>query len=211
SYFYGRDDLPLIDQVSIELVDTLGSVNVNTRLCYPRMQVVGLDMAGAIGDVGIWAEGALFFPEKVEMMTIIPTQSGMISQKSTALEDQGYFKYVVGGDYTFKNGLYVNGQFLHGFYHERGKDNLEDYFMLGFEKKFLNDELKITLAGGTEIKKFDDLKDNYATIIFPEISYYPLDNTEILLGVYLIDGKETTNFGRVKENDEAYLKVKYSF
>lgn len=211
SYFYGRDDLPLIDQVSIEPVDTLGSVNVHTKLCYPRMQVVGLDMAGAIGDVGIWAEGALFIPEKVEMTTIIPTQSGMVSQKSTALKDQGYFKYVVGGDYTFKNGLYVNGQFLHGFYHEREKDNLEDYLMLGFEKKFLNDELKITLAGGAEIKEFDDLKDNYATIIFPEISYYPLDNTEILLGVYLIDGKETTNFGRVKENDEGYIKAKYSF
>jgi len=37
---------------------------------------------------------------------------------------------------------------LHGFIHERGKDNLEDYFMCGMEWKSNDDKLKITPVGG---------------------------------------------------------------
>ncbi len=209
SYFYGRDDLPLVNQVGITPAG-LTSVNVNAEMIYPRLQVIGLDLAGAIGKVGIWAEGAAFLPEEIKMLTDL-SALGMGVQPSIALDAEPYFKYVVGGDYTFKNGLYINAQYLHGFIHERGKDNLGDYLMAGIEKKFYNDELKVMLGLGGEIKDFSAWEDNYAIMIFPEVSYYPVDNTEIILGAYLIDGKDTTNFGKVKNNDELYLKLKYSF
>ncbi len=209
SYFYGRDDLPLVNQVGITPAG-LTSVNVNAEMIYPRMQVIGLDLAGAIGKIGIWAEGAAFLPEEIEMLTDL-SALGMGVQPSIALEAESYFKYVVGGDYTFKNGLYINAQYLHGFIHERDKDDLGDYLMAGIEKKFFNDELKVMLGLGGEIKDFNAWEDNYAIMIFPELSYYPVDNTEIILGAYLIDGKDTTNFGKVKKNDEVYLKFKYSF
>ena len=207
SYFYGRDDLPLINKVEITPVG-LTTVDAKAEMIYPKMQVIGADLAGAIGKVGVWAEGACFIPEKVEMETITV---GIGTQYSIALDNEPYIKYVFGGDYTFRNGFYINGQYLRGFIHERGKDNLEDYFMAGIEKKFFNDELKVKLGFGAEIKNFNKVEDNLATMIFPEVNYYPVDNTEITLGAYLIDGKDTTNFGKVKKNDELYLKFKYSF
>ena len=211
SYLYGRDDLPLATNVRITPVDTLGTVDISTKLIYPKMQVVGCDMAGAIGEVGIWAEGAVFFPEKVEM-AIDLTALGMGIQTKTALDDKPYIRYVIGADYTFKNGVYINAQYLHGFIHERGTDNLEDYVVFGVEKKILDDKLKITpISGGVEIKDFGDIENNYAVLFGPETTYYPMDNVEILLGAHIIEGKNTTAFGRVKDNDEAYLKVKCSF
>ncbi len=209
SYFYGRDDLPLVNQAEITPAG-LTSVNVNAEMIYPRMQVIGLDLAGAIGKIGIWAEGAAFLPEEIEMLTDL-SALGMGVQSSIAVDNEPYFKYVVGGDYTFKNGIYINAQYLHGFIHERGEDNLEDYLMAGIEKKFFNDELKVMLGLGGEIRDFNAWEDNYAIMIFPELSYYPVDNTEIILGAYLIDGKDTTNFGKANKNDELYLKFKYSF
>ena len=207
SYFYGRDDLPLINKVEITPVGPI-TIDAKAEMIYPKMQVFGADLAGAVGNIGIWAEGACFIPEKVTMETFTV---GVGTQTSIALNDEPYFKYVFGWDYTFSNGLYINGQYLHGFIHERGKNNLEDYFMAGIEKKFFNDELKVKVGFGAEVKDFDEVKDNLATMIFPEVNYYPVDNTEITIGAYLIDGKDTTNFGKVKNNDEVYLKFKYSF
>lgn len=89
---------------------------------------------------------------------------------------------------------------------------MRDYFVFGVEKKLLNDKLKIIpLGGGGEIADFSDIKNNYAIMFMPEITYYPLDNAEIKFGVSILEGKETTTFGAVKNNDEAYLRVKYSF
>ena len=61
------------------------------------------------------------------------------------------------------------------------------------------------------VKDFKDFKNNYALILMPEIAYYPVDNAEVTLGLRWIEGKDTTTFGRVKDNDELYIRVKYSF
>jgi len=211
SYVYGRDDLPLARKVTISPTGILGEVDIASELIYPRMHIAGIDMAGAIANVGIWAEAAVFFPEKVKMITDL-SALGMGIQESIALDNKPYVKYVVGADYTFKNGIYINGQYLHGFIHERGNDNLEDYFMFGLEWKLLDEKLKIIpIGGGIEIKDFKDIENNYAIILAPEIAYYPVANAEITLGARLLDGKNTTNFGRVKNNDEVYIKLKYDF
>jgi len=211
SYLYGWDDLPIVTNVGLTPVNLTGAVDIATTLAYKRMQVFGLDMAGSLGKIGVWAEGAIFFPEKTEMTTDL-SAFGYGIQTSLALDDEPYMKYVIGMDYSFKNGIYLNCQYLHGFIHERGRENLEDYFMFGAEKKLLNDKLKITsIAGGLEIKDFSEIKDNYAILYGPEITYYPVDNAEIIIGGHIIEGKSTTVFGRVKKNDEVYVKVRYSF
>ena len=210
SYVYGRDDLPLAEKTILTPTGIPGEVDIASELVYPKRHIVGADMAGTIFDVGIWAEAAVFFPEKI-MMTTDLSALGMGIHESTALDDEPYVKYVIGADYTFRNGIYINGQYLHGFIHERGKDNLEDYFMFGIEKKLFDDKLKPTISGGVEVKDFKDFKNNYALILSPEIAYYPVDNAEVILGVRWIEGKVTTAFGRVKDNDELYIRVKYSF
>ncbi|MBW2332180.1 MAG: hypothetical protein JRF08_01610 [Deltaproteobacteria bacterium] len=211
SYVYGRDDLPLTRKVTFTPTDKSGEIDIASELIYPRMHIAGIDMAGAIANIGVWAEVAVFFPEEVKMTTDL-SALGMGIQEAIALDDKPYVKYILGADYTFKNGIYINGQYLHGFIHEKGNDNLEDYFMFGLEKKFFNDKLKIIpIGGGIEIKDFKDIENNYALILSPEIAYFPVDDAELTLGIRLIDGKGTTAFGRVKDKDELYFKVKYSF
>ena len=213
SYFYGRDDLPLADNVTMTPVDEQGTVDLETGLIYPEMQVVGVDFAGAISSVGIWGEGALFLPDKVEMTTFLNTPDGLQPQgNSVVLDDEPYFKYVVGMDYTFENGWYVNAQFLHGFFHERGKDGLNDYIACRLEKKLLNDELKIVPFGvAIAITDWDDIGNNYAFVGNPEVTYYPTDNVELILGAFIIEGKGENMFSQIKNNDELYVKAKVSF
>ena len=84
--------------------------------------------------------------------------------------------------------------------------------MFGLEWKLLDEKLKIIpVGGGIEIKDFKDVENNYALILSPEITYHPVDNAEITLGARFIDGKNTTTFGKLKNSDELYFKIKYNF
>jgi hypothetical protein len=210
SYIYGRDDLPILKKVTITPNGTV--MDISSELVYPRMHIAGADMAGSFFDIGTWVEGAIFFPEKVITVTDLSGLGMPNPEPVVALDDKPYVKYVVGGDYNFKNGIYINFQYLHGFIHERGEDNLEDYFMAGMEYKCFDNKLKlIPIMGGVEVKRYHEFKENYAIIYSPGIVYYPVDNVQIDFGVRIIYGKETTAFGRMKDYDEIYLKVKGSF
>jgi len=100
-----------------------------------------------------------------------------------------YFKFVLGADYTFKNGMYFNIQYVRGFLHERG-DSLKDYFIARVEKKFFNDELKIVPVGiAATISDWDNVR----------------------LGAHILDGKGRNVFSNMKERDEVFLRVKLSF
>jgi len=208
SYVYGRDEWALPTKAEMIVVDTLDVADVHLTLEYPRLQIIGADMAGTIGDVGIWAEGAVFLPEKKIYTSITSPDE---TQEQLALDDKPYLKYVVGGDYTFKNGIYVNGQYLHGFYTDRGVDNMEDYFLIAFEKKFFHEDLKTRIVMAAEVADFDDIENRSAYFGGPELTYYPKDNVELAAGSFLLAGDSSTQFGQFKENDEIYFKVKYSF
>ena len=218
SYFKGRDDLPILSKATITLApaEPVGTVYIATKLIYPELQVIGADFAGSIGSVGVWGEGAVFIPEEVKMTTIAPSFiNGTYSMETTqtvALDDEPYCKFVLGGDYTFKNGLYFNGQYLHGFLHERGKDELNDYFTFRLEKNFLNDKFKIVPIGGAiAINDWDDVKNNYGLVYAPELSYFPSDNVELNIGSFIIDGKGDNMFGMIKGLDEIMFRLKVSF
>ncbi len=210
SYVYGRDGIPILQNTIIVPVNMLGDVDIYNELVFPKMQILGADLAGAIGDIGIWAEGALFLPESINYVIDL-SQLGMGVMDSLILDNTPYAKFVVGTDYTFKNGIYVNFQYVHGFFQERS-DEIEDYLLMGLEWKLLEERLKIMpLSGGLEIKDFSDFKNNYAFVYAPEVSYKPVENCELSISLRLIEGKEMTNFGKLKDNDEVVLKAKYSF
>ncbi len=211
SYVYGRDDFPALEGAIFKATSDPNIIGIETRLIYPRIQVAGVDFAGSVTDIGLWGEAGVFFPDKVKS-TLDMSELGMGVQESVSVDNEPYIKYVIGADYTFKNGIYINGQYLHGFIHERGSDNLENYLMFGIEKKIMNDKIKIIpVSGGIEIKDFDDIKNNYGYVFAPEFYYYPVENTEIMLSIRIVDGKDTTMFGRIKNTDELCLKFNYSF
>ena len=213
SYFAGRDDMPLADQVTITPVDTLGNADFATEMIYPKIRALGGDFTGSIGDVGFWGEGAVFLPERVELNVDLLTPDGLQTlETSLALDDEPYGKYVLGMDYTFKSKWYLNVQFIHGFLHERGSAGLNDYFAFRFEKKFWNDEFKFVPFGGVlTVSDWADAGNNYGLAGMPEITYYPSDNVEVTLGAFLMDGRGNNMFSRIKDQDQAYLKAKVSF
>jgi hypothetical protein len=123
-----------------------------------------------------------------------------------------YIKFVIGGDYNFSDGSYLNFQFLHGFIHERGNDALNDYLMLRYEKKFFNEKLKLApLSGGFIVSDWKDIKNNYAFIYAPEIVYQATDNTQISLSAVIFDGKGQNAFATLNNYNMALFKLKHSF
>lgn len=213
SYYYGRDDLPLTSKVTLIPVDLYGAMDVEAELTYPRMQVIGADFAGAISSVGVWGEAALFLPEQVDMPTYLLTPAGLQEQAtSVALDDEAYLKFVLGMDYTFESGWYIQTQFVHGFMHERGKDNLNDYVVGRIEKDFMNDEITIAPFGfALTVTDWDDAGNNYGVAGMPEISYRPADNVELTLGMVILEGKGDNMFSGMKDSDEVFFKAEVSF
>lgn len=189
SYLYGRDFLPLPASIHIHMDPISGDFLSSARLVYPRQHVIGADLAGSIGRMGVWAEAGIFIPEK-EMRTEIVMEDMDWHQEVVALEKESFVKFVVGCDYTFGRGTYVNIQYLRGFFHEGGRDGLNDYLILQTERELPGFNLRIQpLAGGVTITDWDDAKNNHAWFYSPEISYQGVENLEIILGAFFSKGE----------------------
>lgn len=213
SYVIGRDDIPVLRVFSGKLhlssvpsIPNLLEVD-SVVLSFPKMKVLGFDFIGDMGGVGIWGEAGIFYPDmKARYHMIIDTVVIDI-----VVTEKSYTKFVLGADYTFGNGLYANVQYLHGFLHER-RDNLRNYVVFNFEKRYMNDKLKLNfLSGGINFKRLKDIRDNYGLVYNPQVTYTPIDNLEIAFGSRIIDGRGESLFGRLKDRDEIYFRVKYSF
>ncbi|NOY05410.1 MAG: hypothetical protein GXO82_02060 [Chlorobi bacterium] len=206
SYFNGYDDVPILREVNIP-VDQTGSASGSLNFGFPRIQVIGLDFATELSGAGFWGEGALFFPEE----QVSRINLGRFVSTNIELAGAPYFKFTVGGDYTFSNGVYLNGQWMHGFFTERGGDALHDYFIVELEKKLLKDEIKISFGAGLEISRWNKIQDNYGYGLFPKVTYAGVDNLEMTAGVFIAGGKTTTLFGSWNAADQVYTSIKASF
>ncbi len=120
-----------------------------------------------------------------------------------------YWRYVLGLDYRFENGLYLNLQFLQQHILGWSEKILFDpeydsYIFLRLSKGFLRDFLELRLDGTYGI----------TTRIYylnPEIAYKFRDNWELFGGFHLIDGPKGTFFDVYDNNDQVYLGLKISF
>ena len=217
SYVWGRDGMPISTYNTFTPVDAMGGISINSKLSFYRTHIFGIDMAGSIGGVGVWAEAAAFLPKNEVMMTnnlsaLYPMSPVPVTQDTTVLEKKIYTKFILGADYNFANGAYLNFQFMHGFINERGKDALNDYFFVRLEKKFFEDKLKIApVGGGFIVSDWSDVGNNYALIYIPEISYMATDNAEITLSAALFNGKGDNMFASMKDYNMLMFKLKYSF
>ncbi len=217
SYVWGRDGLPMGTYNTFMPVDTLGGISINSDLSFYRTHIIGADLATSIGGVGVWAEAAAFLPENEVVMTndlsaMYPDSPVPVTHDTVVLNKEAYVKFVVGADYNFSNGIYLNVQYLHGFVNERGSDNLNDYFFVQLEKKFIDDKLKIVpLAGGFIVSDWKDVGNNYSIIYVPSISYMATDNAEISISTALFNGKGDNIFAKFTDYNMFMFKVKYSF
>lgn len=214
SYTYGRMSLPLPAHVSLSPDPGGEGVDVVASLAYPRQHVIGADMAGRIGPIGIWAELAVHLPTEelttqVELSWLAPPFDQM---SQTALKKEAYARFVLGGDYSFRGGAYLNIQYLHGFLHEHGREERNDYLLLTLEKALLNHRLMLRpLNGGLSITDRNNPAENYAVFYMPEIAYQGIDNLEIILGASIFHGQGGGLFATLKEYDMLRLMARVSF
>jgi hypothetical protein len=128
-----------------------GSLDKNlilTSLVYPRMDVVGVEMAGSIeklAGMGYWIEAAVFFPGEVTMAIYDAITSpnnprpleyvqdpasgrylresrdpGTQVERPVVVEKTPFVKATVGIDHTIAGKAYFNFQYVHGFIDEFG-------------------------------------------------------------------------------------------
>ncbi len=217
SYVWGRDGLPYNTKNTMMPAVTQGGINVDAQLSYERNHIIGADLATSIAGIGFWAEAAAFIPEEDIIMSndhsaFFPMSPEPVIIDSILLEGKPFIKFVVGGDYNFADGSYLNLQYIHGFIHERGNDALNDYFFIRYDKGFFYDKLKISpLSGGFIVTDWRDIQENYALAYMPEIIYKATVNTEISLSSVLFEGKGDNLFANMKDYDMFMFKLKYIF
>ncbi len=218
SYVWGIDGLPFNTRNTFIPVDQYGGMNINARLSFARTHIIGADLVTSIAGIGFWAEAAIFVPEKDILMindlsALYPESPVPVTQDSLLLDKTNpYVKFAVGADYFFSDGSYFNLQYIHGFIHERGNENLNDYFLMQYEKKFFREKLKIApVGGGFIVSDWNEISDNYAIIYKPEIAYKATDNAEISLSPVIFDGKGNNLFANLKDYNMFIVKVNYSF
>jgi hypothetical protein len=221
SYLWGYDGLPYSSKNILTPVGSAGATSIPTsihsQLSFIRSHIIGADLVTSIAGIGVWAEAAAFIPDADIVMTtdLLAFDSGEpVTQDSILLleKNEPYVKFVIGGDYFFSDGSYLNMQYLHGFIHERGADELNDYFFLRYEKNFFNDKLKVSpVEGGVIITDWSDIDNNYAIVYMPEITYKASPNTEISLSGAIFDGKGQNLFAGLNDYDMLMFKMKYSF
>ncbi len=217
SYVWGRNGLPNNTRNIFIPVDAQGGMNINAQLSYERDHIIGADLATSIAGIGFWAEAAAFIPKEDLIMTndlsaLFPMSPEPVIVDSLILDTKPFIKFVVGGDYNFADGSYLNLQYIHGFIHERGNNALNDYFFLRYDKSFFNDKLKISpLSGVFIITDWKDIKENYALAYMPVITYKATVNTEISLSSVLFEGKGDNLFANMKDYDMFIFNLKYHF
>lgn len=207
SYYYGRYSIPVAYEVWVQTDQSIES----SKSYFPRLHVVGADFSGNLFDLGLWGELGVFIPEPYSTKSYYNHPSfGWIPTDDIA--STPYVRYVLGTDYTFKNGIYVNFQFAHGFDHEIGKDLLNDYFITRLEKSFFDDKLKILpLTVIFTVSEWSDIPNNYGLAWVPEIQFFPSDNLELSTGCYILHGSGSNLFNNLKDNDALFFKAKVSF
>jgi hypothetical protein len=212
SYVWGYHGLPVPLHNNITFVNEIGGVHVHSTEGFSRQHIFGADLAGSVGSVGVWAEAAAFLPENSITMTNELNGIPFSELDSIILKKEVFVKYLVGFDYTFREGSYFNFQYLHGFVNELGQGNLNDYFVLAYEKSFLEDKLQINpITGAFIVSDWKNVVDNYAIAWVPSIAYRPVLNAEIQLGAYVYAGKGANLFVNLVNYDMVFFKVTFSF
>ncbi|HSH75136.1 MAG TPA: DUF1302 family protein [Longimicrobiales bacterium] len=214
SYFRGPDAVPAIRKVAFMSPDTSASAptfDAHVWSVLPHSQVLGADVATEWRGVGIWAEGAVVFPEEIVVVTDVITRSDSVRDRVTATEERPYATWTIGGDYRFHGGWYLNLQWAHGIFLERGAGQLHDYLTGKLQYRLLRETVRVSLEGVVEVAQWSEWSDHAGYAMYPQIEYLPVDNLAVAVGGLFAGGRGGALFGRLEDVDQLYLRVKASF
>lgn len=216
SYVWGFSGLPLVTRNVFTPIYTLDGLHLHSTLRFERTHIVGADFAANLAGIGLWAEAALFVPRhdvvQLNDISALPGAPVAVLPDTLLSADEPYLRAVVGADYHFGAGIYLNMQYLHGYIHEAGRDALNDYFFIRCEKSMFRDKLTLApLSGAVFVSEWSNLADNYAFAYMPEIVFQATDDAQISLAAALINGKGDNLLANLEALDMLMLKIRYSF
>ena len=122
-----------------------------------------------------------------------------------------YATWTVGGDYTARGGAYLNLQWAHGLFFERGEENLHDYLLARYERRLNRDAVTLALEAAAEVAEWSEVSKEWGYGFFPTVTYRPADNTEVSLGAFSVGGRGQSVFRRWSGADQVYARVRVEF
>lgn len=222
SYYRGNYHLPVLSGMSFR------PWSIDQFYKYPRKDVLGVDVSGEVFSLGFWGEAAYVRPQEMDGFVskgYYIRDTYLVEKTVFPLFEEDYFKYVLGMDYTLGigDGLYLNVQYLHGFFDERDYGlkaeqllqrqsgtffgEIEDYVVGRAELSLLNENLKIEWGGMVEFAE-----ESTSVVWMPSFQYKVLDYATLQAGAFLVSsGDEDTKFGMFKEDKLGYLSFKLDF
>ncbi len=213
SYYHGNFSLPVFSGAEVATYFPL------LHYSYPELDVLGGTFSGELASVGIWGEIAYYIPERKKGIF----SAGMGPLMEFDLFKKGYFKYVFGADYTIGigSGLYLNAQFLHGFFDERDYSDeaekllgfrkgqffgeIENYVIARAEYKMFGDNLKLSLGG------FGELGEKTSYAFMPSVELKVKDSLAVQIGTFSVFGDRNTKFGSFKDDKIGFLSLRLNF
>ena len=210
SYHYANEDIPYFKSFPVKnlSVSAPGSIrdilsspglsltNESVEVEYLRSHIFGFEFETILSAFGVRGEAA--FKDNESFLT----QSLTSVRKPTV-------SWIIGADYTSADEWYLNLQFAHQ--HITNYDNTilihnqDNYFILGeISKPVLSDWLAASIEGSV-------LLSDSSYYISPRLIYTYVQNLEVILGLNLFEGSETSLYGQYDNNDQIFINLKYFF
>lgn len=211
TYHYANEDLPYFTSFPVKnlsldnpgsvqsLLSNIGSLsltNEHIETTYSRTHIAGFEFETTLADFGVRGEAA------------VKDNESFLTRSLTSVRNPSLF-WVVGVDYLSSNQWYLNLQFAHQHIYDYDpailyfEDN--NYSLIGeIKKDLVSDWLNASL-------QFTRMLNDNSYYLSPRLRYTYIRNLEVMMGLNLFGGKDTSILGRYDENDQVFLNVKYHF
>jgi len=225
SYYHGYTGIPVVREVKIE-TGGFALKSLTPILSYVSNDIIGMDMAMNLFDIGIFGELAYVMPEGIEPIYYINSSKINnedkrifgIPENDISVEDSTFLKFAGGFDYTFEGGYYINVQYVRGFFNELSKSRLNNYIFAYMNKDFFDSKLQIQPSFGMEFDSdndklfgLDDTDNEKAYLFSLEVNYIPFNTGVITLGGAMVRGDDGSNLKMFERLDQIYLKFRLDF
>lgn len=225
SYYHGYVNIPVLRDIKIES-SGFSLKSITPGLVFPKQDVIGLDTAMNLFDIGLFGEMALIFPQKVSPLyyindTLIDNKDRKmygLPEGGVSVEDTPFIKFAGGVDYTFRGGYYINLQYIRGFFNELSSSQVNNYIFVYMKKDLFDSRLEIHPSFGFEYDTDNDTlfemertDDEKAYIFALEVNYTPFSTGKITIGGAVARGDEGSNLKMFEKMDQVYLRFRSDF
>lgn len=199
SYFKGYEHTAVFEGIFTKIDLAAGEADVTANYIYPKEQVLGFDVSGYLGKLGLHLEGAFFDMEDTD--------------RRVGVGDEDYLTLLFGGDYSFNDVLGSKDISLSLEYAGEIKDDRDDRIYINriYKDSLL---LRIThtynynISGELNYIYNFDTDGSYFNIAY---SYQHSDFLRFVLDSDIFEGPDDCFFGAYDKNDRISGSIEVSF